>query len=305
MLSRRRSRCLMLVTALFLAGICSTGAFAALQDTQQSQPAQSPNPDKATLPSNPFDNAPPPPSAPETTPDKPSAADQAGSPSEGKGKPSAAIGATPDAASPGTTKSDTGKTEGAKAGSPAAEITAPTAAQTVPNSLLDKPAQPAKVTMASGRLTVEADNSSLSQILHHLATDSGMKIDGLSHDQRVFGQYGPGDPRDILTSLLEDAGYNVLMVGENANGTPQQLILTARSNSPVANQPATPSGQQDEDDDDSANTQPPEMNPPPRMPMPVQQQEPPPNPNGTPRTAQQILQELEQMRQKQQQAQPQ
>src|ERR1700744_569995 len=47
--------------------------------------------------------------------------------------------------------------------------------------------RPASVTLASGKLTIAADNSDLGAILQQIAHDSGMKIDGLGDNSRVFG----------------------------------------------------------------------------------------------------------------------
>lgn len=101
-----------------------------------------------------------------------------------------------------------------------------------PVSLLSQPAQPASVTLLHGKLLVKADNSSLIQILDALAKTSGMSISGLGQDQRVFGNYGPGNPRVILSNLLEGAGYNVVMAGVTQKGAPKQLVLTARGSAP-------------------------------------------------------------------------
>jgi len=168
-------------------------------------------------------------------------------------------------------------------------------------SLLDKPALPAKVTFSAGQLSVDADNSSLIEILHQLAATSGMSVDGINQDQRIFGSYGPGNPRDILSSLLDGAGYNVLMVGSTADGAPRQLILTQRSNVRVT-QAANNAQPQPSDDDDDApvpmNNYPPAgAVPAQRVLTPVPQQ----NPNGPVRTPQQMLQELQQMRERQMQ----
>ncbi len=191
---------------------------------------------------------------------------------------------------------------GAAGAAGAANAKAPQAAagQTAaaPVSLLSQPAKPAKVTFAGGKLAVEADNSSLSSILRTISSDTGMDIQGLSLDQRVFGAYGPGNPREVLTSLLEGTGYNVLMIGMSHNGTPKQLVLTIRGNAP----PSPPMK-------DEAPQGPvyPYPNPYPNQ-YRVQQPHPapPPGPPGKPgapgpvKTPQQILQELEKLRQQQQ-----
>jgi hypothetical protein len=187
---------------------------------------------------------------------------------------------------------------------PSTSVPAMPAVRTPP-SLLDKPAQPAKVSLTDGQLSVTADNSSLTDILHQLAATSGMSIDGLDRDTRIFGSYGPGTPRDILSSLLEGAGYNVMMLGSTDAGTPRQLLLTVRSNATVVPQQASSAPPPDDDQDEVVplNTNPPagEAPPPPRTVPPVPQQ----NPNGSVKSPQELLQELQQIRQQNQQQPPQ
>lgn len=183
---------------------------------------------------------------------------------------------------------------------PQAQSIAPTAP--VPPSLLDKPARPAKIDLAQGQLSVHADNSSLIDIMQRLTADSGMSIDGLSKDQRVFGSYGPGDPQDVISELLDGSGYNVVMLGRTEAGTPKQVTLTPRvggvSNGPGAMRPQ-PMSQDDADADDEA------PQPPPMIANPVVENPPQtsPPPSGGTRTPQQMLQELQQMRQQQMQQQ--
>ena len=187
-----------------------------------------------------------------------------------------------------------------------APTTAPPAAEVPPTapSLLDKPAQPANVTMAGGLLSVHADNSSLTDILHQLATASGMSIDGLYKDSRVFGTYGPGNPRDILSSLLDGAGYNVMMVGATEDGAPRELILSEQSRATVVNQQASP-GQPEEEQDEPqpVNNEPPAG----EAPVPMRQVPPVPqqNQNGRIKSPNQILQEMLQRQQQEQQQQQQ
>jgi hypothetical protein len=166
----------------------------------------------------------------------------------------------------------------------------------VPPSLLDKPAQPATVKLTGGTLVVTANNSSLTAILNNLSSSSGMSIDGLGKDQRVFGIYGPGSPRDILSELLDGAGYNFLMVGETDAGVPREIVLTARTSAPLS--APGPSSRSDEDEEPIASQQPEDIPPPPPI-APANEQP------QRPRTPKQMLQELQQLRQQQQQQQQQ
>lgn len=176
-----------------------------------------------------------------------------------------------------------------------------TPAPNLPPSLLDKPPAPAEVTLNSGSLSVDAKNSSLSDILKKLEASSGMSVDGFDKDSRVFGVYGPGPPRDVLSELLDGAGYNFLMVGATDAGTPRQIVLTARTNEPVsAPGPANPLVHDDTEDEPPAYPTPPVEQP------PVQPTAMPPG-EQRPRTPQEMLQELQRLRQQspqQQQTQP-
>lgn len=191
---------------------------------------------------------------------------------------------------------------------PDAAATAPTPARAAyaTSPVLDTPAEPAHIALTGGKLSIQAKNSSLADILHQLAKDTGMSIDGLSKDQRIFGIYGPDDPREVLSELLDGAGFNVLMLGSTDSGAPRELQLSIRNNGPIAaGQPSTVAQQQQDDDQDdtpSPTNYPPAGEIVPRPPIA------PPNqasPNGGVKTPQQLLQELEQMRRQQQQQQQQ
>jgi hypothetical protein len=151
---------------------------------------------------------------------------------------------------------------------------------------------PAAITWDSHGLRVDAANSSLAQILSDVATATGTKVEGFDADERVFGAYGPGPARDVISQLLQGSGYNVLMVGDQGEGTPREIVLSSRSatTTPAANIPA-PANSNDEDaDTDESPTQP---TPPPFRPGF--------GPGGQPRTPQQIQQQIQQ---RQQQGQP-
>lgn len=91
----------------------------------------------------------------------------------------------------------------------------------------DRPGE-ASVIWDSHGLLIAAQNSSLKQIMNDVSTVTGTKIEGLSTDQRVFGAYGPGKAREVLSKLLEGTDYNVLMIGDQGGGTPRQIVLSTR-----------------------------------------------------------------------------
>lgn len=99
-------------------------------------------------------------------------------------------------------------------------------------------------------LRISAKNSSLKQILAEVSARIGAKLDGAVGEERVFGEYGPGPAKEVLTQLLQGSTYNMLLIGDQGEGTPRQIVLSARhaegGNQTAVNQPV-----QNSDDDSS------------------------------------------------------
>ena len=174
---------------------------------------------------------------------------------------------------------------------PPAETPAVAPAPVVPAWPANERPTPASVTWDSHGLRIEAANSSLAQILEDVSTATGTKVEGFDADQRIFGVYGPGPARDVLSQLLQGSGYNVLLVGDQGQGTPREIVLSSRhpgSAPPPAN--AAPANAGDEDVDTEEQPQP----QPGRPAMP---------PGGPVRTPQQIQEMQQQILQRQQQGQ--
>ncbi len=128
----------------------------------------------------------------------------------------------------------------------------------------EQPPSPATIEFSNGVLSVHAQNSSLVNILVQIQHQTGLVIDGLSHDQRMYGQYGPGSVSATLTALLDGSGYDFIIVGGGAGGTAPKLILstpastaTAAAPAPVVSNEATPpaNGDQAEPADPTAPPQ--------------------------------------------------
>jgi hypothetical protein len=152
----------------------------------------------------------------------------------------------------------------------------------------DHPAQ-ASVVWDSHGLSIDAANSSLQQILKDVSTATGVKVEGMASDQRVFGTYGPGQARDVLSQLLQGSGYNVIMIGDQGQGTPRQLLLSARQSGGA--QPAPRNNQTNEEDEADEQPVTPE-------PEPVRPAFPP---GAPPRSPQQVMQEMQERRREMQQ----
>jgi len=159
----------------------------------------------------------------------------------------------------------------------------------------DHPSE-ANVVWNSQGLRIEASNSSLSQILKDVAMATGVKVEGLGSDLRIFGSYGPAPAREVLARLLDGSGYNLLMIGDQGQGTPREIVLSAEpsGDAPAAINNQTASNDENNDADDQSQQQ------------PAQPQAPPAIRNGfapgaPPRTPQQIMQEMQQRQQQMQQ----
>ena len=165
----------------------------------------------------------------------------------------------------------------------------------LPKWPVDDKANPAAVVWDSQGLRIDAENSSLQQILKDVETATGATVEGEVNDERVFGAFGPGLARDVLSQLLQGSGYNVVMIGDLGKGAPRQIVLSSRNSGDAQGANKTASANGDDDSADNDNEE-------------QQQQQPIMSParsgftpGGPPRTPQQIMQE---MQQRQQQGQP-
>jgi hypothetical protein len=186
----------------------------------------------------------------------------------------------------------------------------------VPLTPSQRPPQRAQVTYTDGTLSVAADNASLNQILRQIASNIGMKITGGVADERVFGQYGPDSPTQVLAALLEGTGSNMILVHHDG-AAPSELILTPRQGGPTPPNPnaAAFNDRSEPEDAPGQAVQPPPNAPlrsspvippanagPPSGASPTNSSQPD-NPNGV-KTPQQIYEQLQRMRQQQQQPNP-
>lgn len=99
----------------------------------------------------------------------------------------------------------------------------------------NQPANPATVDFHQGLLSIHAQNSSLVAILNQISRETGLVVEGISHDQRIYGQYGPGNISTTLSALLNGSGYNYVIIG-GGDHSPTQLVLS--SSNGLASSPA-------------------------------------------------------------------
>jgi len=183
-----------------------------------------------------------------------------------------------------------------------------------PATPAQRPPHRAEITFTSGTLSVLANNSSLNQILREISRATGITISGGVSDERVFGQYGPGAPAQVLAALLDGTSSNIVFVHAGVSAdtqVPAELILTPRLGGPS---PPSPNAHTFDDESASQSSERQEIAPAPDpgvvsrptiTPADSRDQTSPnganqPSPNGT-KTPQQIYDQLQQLRQGQQQ----
>lgn len=218
---------------------------------------------------------------------------------------------------------------------PAAETPQPPPAPLTPEKMNPTPPQ---VTYQDGLLTIDARNSTLSQVLRAVQARTGASVEMPSSaaNERVMMQVGPGRPRDVLNTLLNGSKFNYIILGmtDNPGGVQKVILITRQNAAATVNtaQSSVPGHAQpqyqpppDEPQDEEMPPAEAEADNPPQYPQPVQMpgrfrpgQVPMPSPDINPspaqdsgnppnggKTPEQLLLELQNMQQQQQQYQQQ
>jgi hypothetical protein len=194
------------------------------------------------------------------------------------------------------------------------EQPAPTPPPAPPPTLEQMPALPPKVRFSNGLLSIVAENSTLSDILRAVRTQTGAAVEiPPNATERVVTHLGPGPAREVLASLLNGSHFNYVMLGSATNpNMVDRVILTSKSGgvsdagaAMAPEQKPTAAAAMDEPDtpgvdiseqpvDDPAETS-------------ASEENQPQQPNGQPqvKTPEQLLRELQQQQVLQQQQQPQ
>ena len=87
----------------------------------------------------------------------------------------------------------------------------------VPAWLMNEPAVKPHVTFADGQLTIDAPNSTLSDVLSSVHQATGAMLDGPTPTERVAIRLGPGSPGEVITALLEGTAYDYIILGETGH----------------------------------------------------------------------------------------
>lgn len=174
------------------------------------------------------------------------------------------------------------------------------------------PPAPPKIVYQNGLLSVEATNSTLSDVLNGIRTKTGIQIEGLQGAQdRVAAKLGPAPTQVVLTGLLQGSHFDYMILARpDRPGVVQKVILTPASGAgltsnasngvPVRNTMVLNQGDPDDDEANISQPLPQVQAPPPPPPQPQPAQQPGAAVQGN-RTPEQVLEELKQLQQQQQQ----
>ncbi len=189
------------------------------------------------------------------------------------------------------------------------------------------PAVPPEVIYSGGMLTINAQNSTMNDVLSAVRRVTGASIEKppIGGSDRVVAHIGPGQPKDVLEALFNGSRYDYIILGPMGRpGAVERVILTARANTRpgvtgtgAAGQPPRPNaqpaaGEPEEPETDTEDMtvpereEPEQQQPPPGQPQ-VQPQQPPGQPQQPPVQGypQGMPQQPPQEQQPQPQAQPQ
>lgn len=177
------------------------------------------------------------------------------------------------------------------------------------------PPVPPQVTYRDGMLTVQAVNSTLGSLLQTIRNKTGIQFEGAENAQeRVAVSIGPAPQAEVLASIFNGSGFDYVAIAREDNPSiVQRVIMTPKARgagvaaafTPV--QPQTPAQPEPDEEipDEQVDSEPQDtpVQPPPVTPPPQAQQQQQPQPQGTPKTPEQLLEELKQMQLQQQQQQ--
>jgi hypothetical protein len=99
-----------------------------------------------------------------------------------------------------------------------------------PKRPYEQPPVPPLVTYQNGQLSIMAQNATLSAILSAVRARTGahMEIPPAAGNERVAVQLGPGNPREVMASLLEGSKFDFIVLGSAEDPDAlSQVILTS------------------------------------------------------------------------------
>jgi hypothetical protein len=106
------------------------------------------------------------------------------------------------------------------------------------------PATPPQVSFNNGQLAINAQNSTLGDILRAVRNQTGATVDVPANaTERVVGNFGPGPARDVLSSMLNGSHFDYVLLGSatNPDALEHVILIVKASTEPAAAEPETAS----------------------------------------------------------------
>jgi hypothetical protein len=214
--------------------------------------------------------------------------------------------ASPGNAAPRMPQPQTPAALGAPAGAPTPAVGGvPQATQPAVQPTPMGPAIAPVVTFRDGLLTVQALNSNLSSVVTAIRNKTGIEFEGAENvSERVAISMGPAPEGDVLAAIFSGSKYDFLAIGRaDSPSIVQRVILTVKNqpgtvgDAPQQPRPAN-QGEEEEAPEEQINNGGGDPQDTPVQPVPVPQQPPQAEtpPNQQPKSPEQLLQELQQMR---------
>jgi len=110
----------------------------------------------------------------------------------------------------------------------------------LPATLMNSAPVKPSVTMEGGLLTIDAPNSTLSDVLSGVHRATGATIEGASPTERVAVKLGPGNPEQVIAALLHGTPYGYVILGSPEKRDVITRVLLTQQSSAGPTQPSPP-----------------------------------------------------------------
>jgi hypothetical protein len=125
---------------------------------------------------------------------------------------------------------------GSKSAAPE-QLAPPQTMPPLPATLMNSAPVKPSVTMEGGLLTIDAPNSTLSDVLSGVHRATGATIEGAAPTERVAVKLGPGNPEQVIAALLHGTPYGYVILGSPEKRDVITRVLLTQQTSGDANQP--------------------------------------------------------------------
>lgn len=123
---------------------------------------------------------------------------------------------------------------------PAAHLLSAQEMPPVPATLMNSAPVKPSVTLEGGLLTIDAPNSTLSDVLSGVRRATGATIEGASPTERVVVKLGPGNPEQVLAALLRGTPYDYVILGAPGKSDVLTRVMLTPQTAQSSSEPAGP-----------------------------------------------------------------